>query len=87
MIQAAIRERAPAGEPLTDYDREHAILYLRLLDAEAAGADWRDVAQVVFGIDPAGDEARAQTMYATHLARAKWVRDGGYKDLLTKPQR
>lgn len=87
MIQAAIRERAPAGEPLTDYDREHAVLYLRLLDAEADGADWREVAQLLLGVNPAEDQARAELMYATHLARANWVRDSGYKDLLTKPQR
>ena len=30
---------------LTRYDEEHVITYLRLLDADAKGADWREVAR------------------------------------------
>jgi hypothetical protein len=86
MTQAELRERAPQGEPLTDYDREHATVYLRLLDAEAAGADWREVAAIVLKVDPAHDPDRARIMHETHLARAQWLRDGGYKDLLTSTQ-
>lgn len=82
MTQAELRERAPRGEPLTDYDRAHATIYLRLLDAEAAGADWREVAQIVLGVDPKSDAQRAEIMHRSHLARAHWLRDGGYKDLL-----
>lgn len=72
------RERAPEGDALTDYDREHAALYLRLLDAEAAGADWRDVSKTVFGGD-LGEHAESQ--YRSHLARAHWLRDGAYGEL------
>ena len=71
-------ERAPEGEALTDYDREHAALYLRLLDAEAAGADWRDAAKAVFGVDLGAD---AESQYRSHLARARWLRDGAYGKL------
>lgn len=84
MIQAAIRERAPDGEPLTDYDRDQAVLYLRLLDADTVGAAWQEVAKLLFGVDPAADPTRAELMYGTHLARAKWLRDSGYKDLITR---
>jgi hypothetical protein len=45
MTGPRLRARAPQGEPLTDYDRDHVALYLRLLDAEEAGADWREVAK------------------------------------------
>jgi hypothetical protein len=83
MIQAVLHERAPIGEPLTDYDREQAVLYLRLLDAEAAGARWQDVATHLFNFDPADEPDRAERMYVTHLARAKWLRDNGYKDLVS----
>jgi hypothetical protein len=79
-----LRIRAPQDSDLTDYDRDHAVIYLRLLDAEEAGADWQEVAKVVLGVDPRGDFERAQVMHATHLARAKWMRDGGYKELLRK---
>jgi hypothetical protein len=79
MNDRGLRDRAPNGE-LTDYDRQHAALYLRLLDADAEGADWREVAQVVMGLDVRQEAARLT--YATHLARAQWLRNGGYADLL-----
>ncbi len=77
-----LQDRAPTGE-LCDYDREHATLYLRLLDAEAAGADWREVAEVAMRLDVGRDVERARLVHATHLARARWLRDGGYKALLS----
>ena len=79
-----LSDRAPTGE-FCDYDREHAVLYLRLLDAEAAGADWREVAQVAMRVDVGRDVERARLIHATHLARARWLRDGGYKVLLSGP--
>jgi hypothetical protein len=84
MTGAGFRERAPHGEPLTDYDRDHCALYLRLLDADADCADWQDVARVLFGVDPAADRGRAELMHATHLARARWLRDGAYRHLFSK---
>jgi len=33
---------APSGSVLTAYDEEHLVTYLRLLDADVEGADWRD---------------------------------------------
>ena len=82
MTGAGLRERAPQGDALTDYDRDHIALYLRLLDADAQGADWQEVARLVLGVDPSADRGRAELMHATHLARARWLRDGAYKDLL-----
>lgn len=38
---------APSSETLTAYDIEHAVTHVRLLDAEADGADSRDVARIV----------------------------------------
>jgi hypothetical protein len=37
---------------LTAYDEEHLITYLRLLDADAECADWREVERVVLHLDP-----------------------------------
>jgi hypothetical protein len=34
----------PCDPALTVYDEEHAITYMRMLDADAEGADWREVA-------------------------------------------
>jgi hypothetical protein len=36
-----VADMAPSEGALTVYDEEHLITYLRLLDADAAGADWR----------------------------------------------
>jgi hypothetical protein len=38
-----VADTAPSDSGLTVYDEEHVITYLRLLDADAKGADWREV--------------------------------------------
>lgn len=75
----------PAGEPLSEYDREHAKTYLRLLDADTAGATWQEVVKRLFGRDPAADPDRLERMHRAHLERATWLRDGGYLQLLERP--
>ena len=45
-----VADTAPSNPVLTVYDEEHLITYLRLLDAEVDGADWRDVARIVLHI-------------------------------------
>jgi len=77
-----IADRAPNETKLTDYDRTQAKVYLRLLDAEASGAAWEDVARRLLGVDPTRDRDAARLRYETHLARARWLRDGGYAEFL-----
>jgi len=67
---------------LTDYDRAHLATYLRLLDAESEGAPWEEVAKVIFGIDPETDQSRAEAVYQNHLARAHWMTNNGFRDLI-----
>ena len=74
----------PSSDSVTDYDRQQAGLYLRLLDAEAQRANWRDVVKIVFGIDPSSDFARARRVYDGHLARAHLIAAGAHRDLLQK---
>lgn len=50
--------------------------------AEEEGADWREVVQVIFGIDPQREPDRAKRMYDSHLARAHWMTEAGYRDLI-----
>ncbi|WP_342723875.1 DUF2285 domain-containing protein [Bradyrhizobium sp. B097] len=64
-------DTAPTDQTLTPYDEEHAVTYLRLLDADAEGADRREVAEIVLHIDPRREPQRARRAYETHLARAK----------------
>jgi len=77
-----VADHAPEDSVVTAYDREHIITYLRLLDAETDRADWCEVARLVLHIDPTAEPMRARTAWETHLARAHWLRDCGYRDLL-----
>ena len=80
------RDEPPNSSSLTGYDRAHMILYLRLLDADADGADWREVVSVLFGLDPERDLERARHVHTTHLARARWMTEHGYRHLLRGAQ-
>ena len=73
---------APTEPALTGYDQEHLVTYLRLLDADTEGADWREVARVVLHIDPDREPDRARYAFDRHLARAKWMTEHGYRHLL-----
>jgi hypothetical protein len=77
-----VADAAPTDSILTVYDEEHITTYLRLLDADAEGADWREVAQLVLHIDPEVEPDRAKRAFNTHLARAKWMTEHGYRHLL-----
>jgi hypothetical protein len=70
-----VADVAPSASTLTAYDQEHLVTYLRLLDADAEGADWRD-------IDPDRESDRARHAFDSHLARAKWMTEHGYRHLL-----
>ena len=82
-LDPPVADSAPEGDTLTRYDHEHAITYLRLLDAEAEGADWAEVAKIVLHIDPIREAERAQKAWKSHLSRAKWMSDSGYRHLLS----
>jgi len=77
-----VADAAPNEAVLTTYDEQHLVTYWRLLDAEAAGADWKEVTQIVLHIDPDREPARARNAFDSHLARARWMADHGYRHLL-----
>lgn len=79
-LAPAVADTAPTDPNLTDYDRRHLATYLRLLDADAEKADWREIAKIVLRIDPDRDCARSAL--DSHLARAKWMLAHGYGHLL-----
>ena len=81
-----IADRAPSESVLTDYDRAHLVTYLRLLDAEAAGAGWEEAAQLVLRADPLKGRDVARLRYETHASRARWMADAGYLQLLRQPR-
>jgi hypothetical protein len=81
-IDPPVSDSAPTAPSLTPYDEQHLITYLRLLDAASEGADWQEVARLVLHIDPAREPDRARRAWASHLERARWMSDSGYRNLL-----
>jgi hypothetical protein len=77
-----VADLAPSGPALTVYDEQHAVTYVRLLDADKEGADWREIARIVLHIDPEREHDRARRAFESHLARAKWAAREGYRQLL-----
>lgn len=77
-------DEPPQGHQLTSYDREHMVLYLRLLDAHRDGADWREATRILFDLDAAIDPERSRKVHDAHLARAQWMSEHGYRELLRK---
>jgi hypothetical protein len=63
-----VADTAPDEPFLTGYDIAHLVTYLRLLDADAEGADWQEVATIVLELDVAKDPKRARRSWASHLA-------------------
>ena len=95
-FERGFRRRSPMNKPLRDdgppltdrvnaYDEAHLATYLRLLDADEEGADWRDAVRIIFGIDVEADPERARRIHETHLARARWMTEIGYRHLLHPP--
>jgi hypothetical protein len=82
MTEQPLRDTAPTDASLTDYDWEQRITYLRLLDAAADNADWREVCRLVLNLDPEAEPDRARRCHDSHLARARWISATGYRDWL-----
>jgi hypothetical protein len=79
-----VADLAQSDPALTAYDQEHAVTYMRPLDADAEGADWREVARIVLSIDPEREPDRARRAFESHLARARWAAREGYRHLLQR---
>lgn len=79
---AAVADRVPWSERITPYDEAHFVTYLRLLDADAEGADWQEVARLVLRRDPNADAGAVRRCWEDHLARARWMTRSGYRQLL-----
>ncbi|MGC4251640.1 MAG: DUF2285 domain-containing protein [Sphingobium sp.] len=66
------------------YDEARLCLYLRLLDAEAEGADWRDVSRIVLHRDAAAEPDRTRRCWEAHLKRARWIAAIRHRELMGK---
>lgn len=85
MSKPAFQDRPPQTERVNPYDERHLVSYIRLLDADAEGADWREAVLIIFGLDPIREADRAKMVHDSHLARARWMTEQGYKHLLEPP--
>jgi hypothetical protein len=60
-LDRPVADQARTAGDLTDYDHEHLVTYLRLLDADAEGADWAEVARLccilIHPMNPSGRDA------------------------------
>lgn len=77
-----IADDVPWSDNLTPYDEQHFITYVRLLDAEADGANWQEVARIVLHRDPKAEPERTRRCWEVHLRRARWMTEHGYRQLL-----
>jgi hypothetical protein len=74
-----VGDLAPSDPALTRYDEEHLITYLRMLDANAEGADRREVSPIDLHIDAVREPDRARRAFDSHLERAKLMTGAEYK--------
>lgn len=77
-----IADDVPWADTITAYDEAHFVVYLQLLDASAEGASDEEMARIVLGIDPKQEPERARRALVSHLRRARWMTEKGYRDLL-----
>lgn len=82
ILEPEIVDEAPWSEELTAYDEAHFVTYIRLLDAETEGADWREAARIILRRDPDVELDQARRCWVSHLKRAKWMTERGYRQLL-----
>ncbi len=86
MTTPPFNDSPPESDQVTAYDERHFVTYLRLLDASAESADWREAVQIVFGLDPTQEPERARLVHDSHLARARWMTEKGFRHLLRAPR-
>ena len=77
-----VADFVPWDDKITDYDKAQFSRYLRLLDAVDAGANSDEMCRTILDRDPVADPDRARKTLESHLARARWMYEQGYKDML-----
>jgi hypothetical protein len=80
-----VADLVPWDEKITPYDHEHFSHYLRLLDAIDAGASSDEMCRDILDRDLVADPDRAKKTLESHVARARWMYERGYKDMLKSP--
>ena len=76
-----VADEAPWYDGTTEYDNLHDETYIRLLDADEEGVHKDELARLILGIDLTKEPERARKAVESHLARAGWMTEVGYRDL------
>ena len=76
-----LADEVPWSTKLTDYDEAHFVVYLRLLDAKAKGASDEEMLAIIREMDPEKSPERARVSLKSHLERARWMTEEGYRGL------
>jgi len=82
-VNANIDDEVPWAHEVTSYDEAHFVVYSRLLDASKDGAGEHEMSRIVLEIDPAKEPERARRALQSHLKRARWMTEMGYRLLDT----
>jgi len=78
-----IADEAPSADAFTDYDQAHFAVYLSLLHATGEGMSEEEMCRAILDIDPVREPERARKSLQSHLRRARWMSESGYRHLLT----
>ena len=80
-------EKAPRSPVITAYDEAHFAIYLRLLDAKSKAASEDAMLDIILDAAPGMNRDKARRALLSHLKRALWMSDEGYRGLLGKKPR
>jgi hypothetical protein len=78
---APLADEVPWSALLTPYDEAHFVVYLRLLDARAKGASDDEMVKIIVETDPDKKPEKAMQSMRSHLERARWMTEEGYRGL------
>lgn len=76
-----LADEVPWSPKLTEYDETHFLVYLRLLDARSKGASDEDMVKIIVETDPSKTPEKASQSMKSHLERARWMTEEGYRGL------
>lgn len=79
-----LADQPPWTDDLTAYDEAHFTLYMRLLDAIAAGAAEPEICLELLKIDASQEPERAHRRFESHVRRARWFLADGARHLFDR---
>lgn len=81
---SSLAGKAPTSRRITAYDEAHFAIYLRLLDAKSKAASSDEMLGIILEAAPSMNRDKAIRALASHMKRAVWMSEEGYRGLLSK---